>query len=236
MKTVLAGIFLVVVSFTANAQTPASIKQCTVGKDAPAFGFRTWAANTTIKVYVVAADFEEGELTYLMKPIQKWNDVAEATGSRVKFEYAGPTVAPLYCENCLTIRRGKVFDKAKRHATELMTYSARRDQIMTWAHIVVDPVLTNPMACTNAIAHELGHNFGLVDCYRCKDKSTVMTQFKAVNVSNEMEGPTECDIAQVRAAYEELAVRARPAPKVDEVVDEGEEPEDDDTPIIVKKP
>src|SRR6185503_13129547 len=119
-------------------------------------------------------------------------------------------------------------DKVKRHATELQTYSARRDQIMTWAHIVIDPVLTNPKALTNAMAHELGHNFGLFDCYSCKDKSTVMNQFKSVNVPNDMEGPTECDIAQVRAAYKELAVRVRPSPQILEVVDEGEEPEDDD--------
>lgn len=133
--------------------------------------------------------------------------------------------------------RGPVFDGRKRHATELRTYSARGDQIMTWAQIVVDPRLTNSKALTNAVAHELGHNFGLLDCYTCKFKTTVMNQFKVVNEPNDMEGPTTCDIAQVKAAFLELAVRVRPAPKIEEgVVDEGEEPEDDDTPIVIRKP
>lgn len=232
-KTLAAIIFITTLAIGVVGQ--AKITTCKVGKDAPAFGFWTWAPKSTVKVYVLSSDFAAGELPYLQKPFDTWNDVAGETGSGVKFENAGSTSRPLYCENCLTVMRGKVFDKAKRHATELRTYSARADQIMTWAHIVIDPVLTNPKAITNAIAHELGHNFGLVDCYSCKDKSTVMNQFKEINVPNEMEGPTKCDIAQVRAAFKELLVRVRPAPKV-EVVDEGEEPEDDDTPVVIRKP
>jgi len=108
---------------------------------------------------------------------------------------------------------------------------------MTYASIVVDPMLTNPKALTNAIAHELGHNLGLLDCFTCKQKSTVMNQFKVVNVSNDMEGPTACDIAQVRVAYKELALRVRPSPQPGPLLqDEGEEPIDDDTQIIVPKP
>jgi hypothetical protein len=63
-----------------------------------------------------------------------------------------------------------------------------------------------------------------------------MNQFKTVNEPNDMEGPTGCDIAQVKAAYKELAVRVRPSPQKDEIVDEGEEPVDDDTPIVIRKP
>jgi hypothetical protein len=235
MKLLIAFIILVLFTFDASSQTP-SLQDCKVGKDAAAFGFWSWPANSKIKVFILTADFKENELSYLLKPIQKWNAVGDATGSGVEFEYVGSTAVPLYCENCLTIMRGRVFDKLKRHATELRTYSARRDQIMSWAQIVVDPVLTNPNALTNAIAHELGHNFGLIDCYSCKQKSTVMNQFKIVNVSNDMEGPTACDIAQVKAAYKELTVRVRPSPQVDELVDEGEEPVDDDTPIVIRKP
>ena len=235
MKLIILNIILLTTTFTGAAQTR-SISPCTVGKDSSGYGFWTWAANSTIKVYVVGADFTELELPYLLKPLQNWNAVADATGSNVKFEYLGTIVAPLYCENCMTIMRGRVFDKKKRHATELRTYSAHRDQIMTWAHIVIDPVLTNPKALTNAMAHELGHNFGLVDCYSCKPKSTVMVQFKTINEPNDMEGPTTCDVAQVKAAYLELAVHVRPAPVAQEIVDEGEEPSDDDTPIVIKKP
>jgi hypothetical protein len=108
---------------------------------------------------------------------------------------------------------------------------------MTYASIVIDPALTNPKALTNAMAHELGHNLGLLDCFTCKRRSTVMNQFRVVNVSNDMEGPTACDVAQVRAAYKELATRVRPSPAPGLLLrDEGEEPIDDDTPIVEPKP
>lgn len=235
MKKLIPIIFLLLVFINATAQSPA-VKSCKVGNDAPGFGFWTWAAGSTIKVYVLSADFNESELPYLLKPLQNWNAVVDLTGSGVKFTYIGPTANPLYCENCLTIMRGQVFDKLHRHATELRTFSAQRDQIMSWAQIVIDPLLTNPKALTNAMAHELGHNFGLVDCYTCKVKSTVMNQFKTLNEPNEIEGPTACDVAQVKAAYKELAVRVRPSPGVKEVVDEGEEAVDDDTPVVLRKP
>jgi len=209
---------------------------CEVGSKAAPFGFWAWAPKSEVKVYVVESDFKSAELSALTVPFKNWNAVSVLTGSQVKFKFEGSAVAPLYCENCLTMMRGTVFDKTKRHATELRAYSARRDQILTWAIVVIDPAVTNPRVLTNAIAHELGHNFGLFDCYDCKSKSTVMIKLKSLDTPNDMEGPTDCDIAQVRAAYRELAIRVRPAPVKRQIEDEGEEPIDDDTPIVVRKP
>lgn len=231
----LTTLILLLAAVNIAAQTPASAP-CRIGKNAPAFGFWTWGSGSTVKVYVLIADFDASELSYLMKPVLSWNAAVKATGSRVKFDYAGFAEAPLYCENCLTIMRGQVFDKVRRHATVLNAYSARSDQVLTWAHIVVDHALTNPEAITNAVAHELGHSFGLLDCYNCKRRTTVMNKFDRLNEPNDMEDPTACDIAQVRAAYRELAAHVRPAPVTPEIGDEGEEPVDDDTPIIIRKP
>lgn len=231
----LTALVLLLVAVNIAAQTPVAAP-CSIGKNAPAFGFWTWGSGSTVKVYVLAAKFDESELPYLVKPMSRWNAVTTATGSRVKFDYAGLTETPRDCENCLTIMRGPVFDKVRRHATALNAYSIRGDQVLTWAHIVVDDELTNPKAITNAVAHELGHSFGLLDCYSCKAGSTVMNKFANFNKPNHMEGPTACDIAQVRAAYRELAVHVRPAQVTPEIADEGEEPVDDDTPIIVRKP
>jgi hypothetical protein len=206
---------------------------CKVGVHAPPVGFFTWVPESRIKVYVVGSDFEDTQLPFVLAPLSNWNAVSESTGSKVKFEYKGKTAVPLYCENCLTIKRGQVFDKSKRHLTELKIYSAR-DRLLTWATIVIDPLLTSPKTLTNAVAHELGHSFGLLDCYSCKEESTVMIQFKTVNASNEMNGPTACDVAEVKGAYQKLAAQLKLLPRAKPiVVDEGEEPVEDDTPVVV---
>jgi len=216
-----------------NTQTATGITQCRVGQQAAAIGFWTWAANANVKVYIVTADFKTEEIPYLLTALKNWNSVSEETGSGVKLQYQGSTTQSLSCVNCLTIRRGPVFDKSKRHATSLTAYSVGHDQIITYAIIVIDPILSNPRALLDAFAHELGHNFGLLDCFTCIKKSTIMNQFKAINEPNNMAAPTSCDIAQVREAYKELRIRVRPSPTF---IDQGEEPEDDDTPIIIPNP
>ena len=55
--------------------------------------------------------------------------------------------------------------------------------------------------------------------------------------SDGMTAPSACDVAQVRAAYKAFAVELAQSPRTKKVVvDEGEEPVDDDTPIVVPKP
>jgi hypothetical protein len=203
----------------------------------PVSGYWSWTPGSTVKVYVVQAGFRETELPFLLAPLTSWNSVSVVTGSGVSFEYKGTTKTRLYCENCLTIERDRVFDKSKRHLTELRSYSvAGSSNFIAWATIVVDPLLTSPRTLTNAVAHELGHSFGLTDCYSCHDKSSVMMQFRAVNVPNEMDGPTGCDVARVKAAYQSLRARLRQAVKAKKEIDEGEEPVEDDTPIVVPRP
>jgi hypothetical protein len=228
---------VLVIVLTTWVQLWAQTKRCEIGVQAPPIGFWTWPSGTQVKVYVVESDFQAGEVSFLLAPFASWNDVSELTGSRVKFEYAGAVTSPRHCENCLTIERGVVFDKLHRHLTELRAYSFRGDQTLSWASIVIDPLLTNPKALIDAVAHELGHNFGLRDCYSCKAKSTVMNQFGPINVAKEMPAPTACDVIQVRAAYKQLTLNTNRPPIAKKMVeDKGEEPVDDDTPIVVPHP
>jgi len=219
-----------------SAKTERPLVPCRIGEQAPPIGFWTWPQNTRVKVYVRSADFSSQQIFHLLSALKNWNDVSDATTSGVTFEYIGETAQTLDCVNCVTITRGQVFDGKRRHLTELHAYSIKHNQLISYAVIVVDPRLTDLKALTEAVAHELGHNLGLLDCYECRQKSTVMGKFKDINVPNNMAQPTACDIAQVKQAYTELKVRVRPSPKMGLFEDEGEEPVDDDTPIIVPKP
>jgi hypothetical protein len=227
--TAFAVVFIGVVAQAQSLTAP-----CKVGARAPAFGFWMWPINTRVKVYILAAYFKPEEIDYLLEPLRKWDAALEMSRSAIRLEYQGSTDQQQFCENCLTITRGPVFDK-RGHVTESRAYSARSNQIITYASVVIDPVITNPVTLADVVAHELDHNFGLFDCYTCTKGSTVMNQLKRVNVPNVMSGPSACDVAQVRASYAQLKLRVLPFPKTAQLAlaDEGEEPVDDDTPEVI---
>ena len=206
------------------------VSGCEVGVYAPPFGSWIWAANTKVKVFILASSFKPAEIPYLLRPLETWNAVADLTTSRVNFVYIGTASDVQTCNNCLTIMRGTVVEE--RHAAELQAASKNGNQLISYAKIVLDPRIMDLSALTNAVAHELGHNFGLLDCYGCHKRSTVMN---FIRKSNGLDGPTPCDVAQIRAAYEELKRHVLPAPGAPSiiVVDEGEEPVEDDTPIVI---
>jgi len=130
----------------ATAQKETSLTRCQVGRNAAAIGFWTWPIGAHVKVYLRIGAFRQEEVQYLLAPLHNWNATSEITASGVKFEYAGMTAEELTCENCMTVMRGRVFDKTNRHVTETQVYSLHRNQIITYAAIVIDPSLTNPQA------------------------------------------------------------------------------------------
>jgi hypothetical protein len=132
----------------------------------------------------------------------------------------------------MTIIRGPVFEKKVKHLALLEAHSLRSDQLIDYALVIVDLRVKNPDVLTNVMAHEIGHSLGLLDCYACKGNTTAMRLLKAATETNGIEGPTPCDKMAVLAAYRELALHVGRAPTAKPEVDEGEEPEADNTPII----
>jgi len=234
-------IFTALVAVSAFAQANDRVAAtCDAKIKAPDYSLPEWPENAKVKVYMVATNFIPQEIAAILTPLNNWSAVAEATGSGVTFVYSGTTAEPQDCLNCLTIMRGRVHDNHK-HAAELQASVIQGEQTILHARIVIDPVIPNLTALTNAVAHELGHNFGLRDCFECHGHSTVMS---LIRTSDGFTGPTSCDVAQVRRVYEHVRMQAaeakkhQPPPQIAKVVpvDVGEEPVDDDTPIVVKKP
>ena len=209
-----------------------SAGDCKIGSRAARTGFWTWDSGSHVKVYILQNDFTSEEILYLTKPLQLWDAAGESTGSGVRLTYAGLTATPLECENCLTILRASVYNKKTRHGSEVKAHGIIGTRIIKYASISIDHKLDSK-TLTNAVAHEIGHSFGLLDCYDCREGSTVMLRFTGTNKSNGMEGPSRCDIAQVSKGYKELKRNLRLAPMAIVQEDEGEEPVPDDSPLVV---
>lgn len=210
---------------------------CDSNVKAPDYLSPGWPENAKVKVYIVGADFNPAQIAAILIPITNWSAIAQASGSRVTFVYSGTVAMPQDCLSCLTVMRGRVHDNQK-HAAELHSYVIQGQRRILYARIIIDPIIPNLTALTNAVAHELGHNFGLPDCFSCRGHNSVMS---LIRTSNGFDGPTSCDVAQVRQVYEHVRRQAaemkktqRPAPVAKIVpMDEGEEPVEDDTPVVV---
>lgn len=235
-RLLLVLLLLIVFAISALSQGVSS-SDCKVGKRAADTGFWTWAAGSQLQIYIMEKDFKSHEIPCLLKPLPRWNSVSETTGARVNIRYEGTTSQLLDCANCVTIMRPPVFNRRTLHASELKAFGLEGTRIIQYAAIYLDPGITGLETLTNAVAHELGHSFGLLDCYNCASGTTVMNRLSGMTSSNGMEGPTACDIAGVRTSYLELEARVRRAPKVIAIPeDEGEPPVDDDTPVVLPKP
>ena len=227
------ALLVLLLGLSRTSQAQSGVLDCKVGSRAAATGFWTWQPDVRVYVYILQNNFSKEEIGSLTTPIQLWDAVSEATGSKVRLTYAGTTLTPLECENCLTILRGNVHNEKTRHGGEIRAFGINGTRIIHHASIVIDPRMKTSASLKSAVAHELGHSFGLQDCYDCKDRSTVMIKFGGFSLSNGVEGPTGCDVAQVRKAYIELKKRYR---QVVVHEDEGEEGEPDDTPLVIPKP
>lgn len=247
MKSKLALLLLAVIGATyldcprrvkavsGNASSP-----CVAGHTAAATGFWTWPADTTVNVYLREPDFAEADVVPVRISVENWDASAAENGSNVRFRVRGLTSETRTAIGDMTLTRGDVYNKRLRHLALLEAHSLNEDRMISYAVVAVDRSVKNPEVLTNVVAHEIGHTLGLLDCSDCRDKSTAMGLMKPGGASNGIEGPTSCDKQSVNGAYRNLLARGAPSAAVmslkKQVVDEGEEPEEDDTAVVVRKP
>lgn len=209
-----------------------SLKPCVERKTAAPVGYWMWKEDTHVSVYVRESDFKDKEIESILNAVRLWDEASAENGSNVRFNYAGAASSMKTDNNSLTIMRGAT--ARSEHRAEIKAFSRRGDQVIDYAAITIDPIVTGADAISNALAHEIGHSLGLLDCYSCKQESTAMWKLNSAGIK----APTECDKEQIKEAYRQLKLFVRPAPDAETqtTVDEGEEPVEDDTPVVESKP
>jgi hypothetical protein len=218
-----------------NMAATGTSSPCIAGRTAPPVGFWTWPTNSQVNIYLRAPDFSEADAAAVKVAAGNWDQSAVENGSHVRFSVHGLTREMRTQSGDMTLIRGDIYDKKVRHLALLQAHSLKIDQLIDYALVIVDLRVKSTDVLTNVMAHELGHSLGLLDCYKCNRKTTAMGLLKTASESNGMEGPTACDKVGVLAAYRELLVQVRPAATASlrkPLVDEGEEPEADDTPVV----
>jgi len=211
--------------------------RCVVGRNAAPVGFWTWPANSQVNIYLRTGDFSELDVVAVKSAARNWDLSATENGSHVRFTVHGLTAETKTGRGDMTLVRGKVYDRKLRHFALLEAHSLRDNRMIDYALIIVDFKVKNPDVLTNVTAHELGHSLGLLDCFECSGNTTAMGLMKASCESNGIEGPSACDKVGVVEVYEGLRKRgdaAAEALRLASVADQGEEPEADDTPIVIR--
>jgi hypothetical protein len=219
-----------------HAVSVAGVSPCVAGRTAAPFGFWTWPANSRVTVYLREPDFSATDVAAVRVSVQNWDDSAAENGSHVHFSVQGLTSETKTGKGDMTLVRGAIYDQKLKHLALLEAHSLQVDTLIDYAVVIVDPSVRNPGMLTSVMAHEIGHSLGLLDCYQCNGKSTAMGLMKTAQQSNSIEGPTACDKEVVVTAYRQLFARAGrtasgPGFKKP-VMDQGEESEADDTPVV----
>src|ERR1041384_3395894 len=208
---------------------------CVAGRTAARFGFWTWPSHSSVNVYLRTPDFSESDGPAVETAMKNWNQTSIENGSQVHFVFKGLASIVSAAQGDFTLIRNPVYGKKERHLALLEAHSLRGDQLIDWALVIVDPTVRNASVLTNVMAHEIGHSLGLLDCPKCHGGGAGRGARRGADESNGIDGPTACDKLTVLAAYEELKLRVARAPlssRTTEAADVGEEPEEDDTPIV----
>lgn len=208
---------------------------CVAGRTAAAVGFWTWPRGTQVSVYLREPDFAAADIAGVSVALKNWDAAAIEDGSQVHFSSRGLTSKTKTAQGDMTLVRAEIYQKkGLRHLALLQAAGVANDQLIDHALVIVDIAVKDPAVLANVMAHEIGHSLGLLDCYECHGGSTAMGLLKSAKEPNGIEGPTACDKKAVLEAYEGLSLRvARSLAALQpvEAIDQGEEAEEDDTPI-----
>lgn len=159
----------------------------------PTQGAQTaWAANAAVTVNI-SPTFSAAQISAIQTAFNNW---ASSGGSGVTFTFTSNST-PVTGTNTYQVNStdpGTGFQAV----TGGTTSGGRRNS----AYTNVNPGVTNNTALTQAMAHEIGHTFGLGDCPNCPAGTSVMTSATGLNdTTSGRSGPSPCDASSAATYY-----------------------------------
>ena len=131
-----------------------------------------WAHNATVTVTINSNDFPTtAERQAIQAAFIAWQNAN--TNSGVTFTFTTGTTVP-NSANTFFVSRGSTQNGA---ATSISNTGSptTSGNITTHASTVIDPRVTASHAITSFMTHEIGHTFGLGDCFTCTPAASMMS-------------------------------------------------------------
>lgn len=189
LSTCLLIIAMVQLANHAVAQTT-----CTTCTNPPQLGQQnTWPQNSLVTVNL-SPSFSADEVRYIQQAFTNWQN--SGTNSGVVFQFTQGS-QPISGSNTVQIWKETPApepDGSQPQAAVTSYYNAGNTNL---DHTVmeIDPRVTNLTALQMAVAHEVGHMFGLDDCDTCCNGTSVMTGYDNFNdIHSGMVSPSSCDV------------------------------------------
>ena len=176
------NIFLLVIVLSLVANTIENIiaqeeeetyPECSPPSRLPATNGAAWQYEATVTVVFNSNDFPENspQRAAIEAAFINWQDAN--TNSRVTFTFTTGTSNPETL-NSYYIHRQTAANGAATSISNTGTPSTPGN-ITQRATTAIDPRVTAASALTSFMAHEIGHTFGLNDCFTCATASTIMS-------------------------------------------------------------
>jgi len=165
----------------------------------------SWPAGATVRVYIDPAFAQiPGAVQAIQDAFTNWSNAA---GSGVTFQFSS---TPVSGQNTYTVNRQEPsLGPGFQGETGGQTSGGHRYS----AFSNLNPGVTLPAALTQAMAHELGHTFGLGDAPgNCQNRGSAMNLAPSLNdTTRGADGPTNCD-SGASAQYNNYGATPTPSP------------------------
>jgi hypothetical protein len=167
----------------------------------------TWARSAPIVVNINPNDFPTPELrAAIRQAFINFQSSPASNGVTFSYTYnSTPTVGPgnVQTINAFQVNRPTNYSYG---AAQAAVGGGAAGNTRTSAFVDINPLVTDPVALTQAMAHEIGHTFGLNDCNNCAPGTSIMTLFPPGQYNNTTYGrvgPSSCDASAISDIYME---------------------------------